>query len=342
MSSPRSVDLLRLEAMAVSAPKTKRAKRIKTIPVLVPPEPEPPVITCTNLRDLPSELMVEVLDFLRPDPDLIRPMHKYCGMIAISQVSKYFRALALSNQVWYRICVIRWTTKVSFATRLAMADAEADTANPLIRGGFWYRKFVIEEDDALRSTISRDELHNTTFSIRLWFNSKYQAETNPNSNKRKLKGMLSSGLDCPSVSDIMRFLPGGSLSGLPELYDGESYEMNKSGSIINFGMLFEDEDATDPFASLHVLRRSDWGWELRSNLYVIRSVEHIRADGLWDELCIVPGCREEEEGGCYQPRHHYQIQPTRSSGHPRDQGVPFVVICIIWCDCHLARGNLAV
>ena len=87
----------------------------------------------------------------------------------------------------------------------------------------------------------------------------------------------------------MRFLPGGSLSGLPELYDGESYEMNKSGSIINFGMLFEDEDATDPFASLHVLRRSDWGWELRSNLYVIRSVEHISADGLWDDYasCLV-------------------------------------------------------
>ena len=286
MSSPRSVDLLRLESMAVSAPKTKRAKRIKTIHV--PSEPEPPVITCTNLRDLPSELMVEVLDFLRPDPDLIRPMHKYCGIIAISQVSKYFRALALSNQVWYRICVIRWTPKVGFAPRLAMAEAEATiNATSLIRGGHWYRRFRAEEEDASRTTITRSELYGNTFSIRLCFNSTHHAKANPNVNKRKVKGVLSSGLDGPSVSDIMRFLPDGSLSGLPELYDGDFYEINESGSIINFDMSFED--GTDPFASLHVHRRLDWGWEFRSNLCIIRSVEHGDIDKLWNDYasCLV-------------------------------------------------------
>ena len=283
MSSPRSVLLQeRLDSMAVSAPKTKRAKRIKTI--RVPSEPEPPVITCTNLRDLPSELMVEVLAFLRPDPDLIRPMHKYCGVIAISQASKYFRALALSNQVWYRICVIRWTIKVGFATRLAKAEAEADTANPLIRGGFWYRKFCAEEDDALRSTITRSELYNTTFSIKLWFVSKLHPDM------KRIKDALASGLDGRSISDNMRFNSSGKFTGMPDPYDGTPYFLNDAGSIVNISIPFDE--GTNPYASLHVVRRKDWGWELRSQLYVIRSViESGEGDigRLWEDYssCLV-------------------------------------------------------
>ena len=175
--------------------------------------------------------------------------------------------------------------------RLANAEAEATintttTVKTLIRGGHWYRKFRAEEEDASRTTITRSELYDTTFSIRLWFKSKHQAKVNPNSNQRKMKGVLPSGLDCPSVSDDMRFLPDGSLSGLPELYDGDFYEMNESGSIINIGMSFED--GTHPLASLYVHRRPDWGWELRSNLYAIRSVVQGSIDELWDDAsCLV-------------------------------------------------------
>ena len=272
MSSPTGVDFmpLRLDSLGVSAPPQKK-KRIKTIHV--PSEPEPPVITCTNLRDLPSELMVEILDFLRPDPDLIRPVHKYCGIIAISQVSKYFRALALSNQVWYRICVIRWTTKVGFAARLAMADAEADTANPLIRGGFWYSKFCTEERDALRSTIALEELSAATFSSKLWFMTKFQ---------RRIKEGLASGLDWISLSDDTRFdLHSRKIVGKDEPTNGTPFFINDDGSIINIKKSFET--GTHSQFSLHVCRREDWGWELRSQAYVFRSVENGSIDGLWSD-----------------------------------------------------------
>ena len=289
MSSPTGVNFLpvrlRLEAIAVSAPKPKRVKRI-----IIPPEPEPTFPIVTNLQELPDVLMAHALAFLVPDA--VDPMHKYRGIVVVSEVSKYFRALALGNQVWRRICTARWKTKVGFPTRLANAEAEATintttTVKTLIRGGHWYRRFRAEEEDASRTTITRSELCNTTFSIRLWFKSKHQAMVNPNSDPRKVKSVLSSGLDCPSVSDDMRFLPDGSLSGLPELYDGDFYEMNESGSIINFGMSFED--GTHPLASLYVHRRPDWGWELRSNLYAIRSVEHGDIDKLWDDYasCLV-------------------------------------------------------
>ena len=69
--------------------------------------------------------------------------------------------------------------------------------------------------------------------------------------------------------------------------NGDFYEINESGSIINFDMSFED--GTDPFASLHVHRRLDWGWEFRSNLCIIRSVEHRDVDKLWNDYssCLV-------------------------------------------------------
>ena len=279
MSSPTSVQYLRprLESIAVSAPKTKRAKRIT-----MPPEPEP-IITCTNLQDLPDDLLAYALTFLPPEAD--RPLRTECAAVAVSQVSKSLRILALSNSIWVGICFTRWKTKVGFATRLASAEAEAeaDAANnttnttaSLIRGGFWYGKFVIEERDALRSTISRDELHSTTFSIKLWF----QSQLHP--DMRQIKGAVASGLDWRSLSDNMRFdLPSGTIFGMSERNNGTPFFVNDDGSIVNIKMAFET--GTHSQFSLHVCRREDWGWELRSQIYVLRSVEHGSIEGLWDD-----------------------------------------------------------
>jgi hypothetical protein len=119
MTSPTSaVEFLpprQLESIAVSAPKPKRVKRI------IPPEPEPsfPVVV-TNLQDLPDDLLSHVLDFLVPKA--IDPLHNYLGVVVVSEVSKYFLSLALSNNVWVGICTARWKTKVGFPTRLANAE----------------------------------------------------------------------------------------------------------------------------------------------------------------------------------------------------------------------------
>ena len=266
MTSPTSVvEFLpprQLESIAVSAPKPKRVKRI------IPPEPEPsfPVVV-TNLQDLPDDLLLHVFDFLVPKA--VDTLHYYLGIVVVSEVSKYFLSLALSSQLWRRICVARWKTKVDFPTRLAQADSEArnDTADmpkSLIRGSYWYLKFRAEEEDASRTTITRSELHNTTFSFRLWFQSKLHP------HMKRIKGALASGLDGRSVSDKMRFNSSGQIIGMPDPYYGMPYFLNEAGSIVNLSIPLDE--GTDPLASLYVIRRKDWGWELRSQLYVIRSV----------------------------------------------------------------------
>mmetsp|Transcript_11333 Transcript_11333/g.26647 ORF Transcript_11333/g.26647 Transcript_11333/m.26647 type:complete len:319 (+) Transcript_11333:108-1064(+) len=276
MSSPTSVQYLRprLESIAVSAPKTKRAKRIT-----MPPEPEP-IITCTNLQDLPDDLLAYALTFLPPEAD--RPLRTECAAVAVSQVSKSLRILALSNSMWVGICFTRWKTKVGFATRLARAEAESikdttdHTANPLIRGGFWYSKFVIEERDALRPTISRDELSAATFSLKLWFTSKHYPDM------RRIKGALASGLDWRSLSDDTRFdLHSRKMFGASQPPNGTPFFINDDGSIINIKKSFET--GTHRQFSLYVCRREDWGWELRSQAYVYRSVENGSVDGIWTD-----------------------------------------------------------
>jgi len=244
----------------------------------MPPEPEP-IITCTNLQDLPDVLLAYALTFLPPEAD--RPLRTECAAVAVSQVSKYFRALSLSNSIWVGICITRWKTKVGFATRLANAEAEAkkDTANTatsLIRGDFWYSKFCTEERDALRSTITLEELSAATFSSKLWFTSKFHPDM------RRIKGGLASGLDWISLSDDTRFdLHSRKIVGKDEPTNGTPFFINDDGSIINIKKSFET--GTHSQFSLHVCRREDWGWELRSQAYVFRSVENGSIDGLWSD-----------------------------------------------------------
>jgi hypothetical protein len=242
---------------------------------IIPPEPEPsfPVVV-TNLQDLPDDLLSHVLDFLVPKA--IDPLHNYLGVVVVSEVSKYFLSLALSSQLWRRICVARWKTKVGFLTRLAQADSEArkDTADmpkSLIRGSYWYLKFRAEEEDASRTTITRSELSSTTFSIKFWFQTKLLPDM------KRIKGVVASGLDGPSFSDNMRFdLSSGTILGMSEGDNRTPFFVNDDGSII-------DIRTSHPTFSLRVFRRKDWGWELRSQVYVVRSVDNDRTEQLWDD-----------------------------------------------------------
>lgn len=152
------------------------------------------------------------------------------------------------------------------------ADGDAASANEaaiIIKGSYWYRKFYIEERDAKRSNISREELYKTVFSAKFWF----KAKSYPDGVlSRKERGVFPSGIDGHSLSDDLRFLPNGKVTGLPEKYSkGDFYDVNSMGTIVNLGMSLEH--GTHPIVSLYVHRRKDWGWELRSNLHVIRSKE---------------------------------------------------------------------
>lgn len=225
-------------------------------------------IVVTNLHELPQETMAEVLAFLVPDINDPHSIQSICGLVNVSLVSNFYRGLALGDQMWRHLCIARWKTKVGFAARLASAEAEAKKGaeNVFIRGGYWYRKFFAEECDAARTAITREELYGATFSIKLWFQSKLHP------NMKRIKGAVASGLDGRSLSDTLRFDSStGKITGISEPYDGTPFFIDDAGSIINLHVPIEE--GTHPLSSLRVYRRKDWGWELRSQLYVIRSID---------------------------------------------------------------------
>ena len=224
--------------------------------------------------------MCAVLAFLTPNLD--NPIHSDCALVGLSRVSKFFRALALNDQLWYRACVGRWETKVGFTARMTKAKAEAkkDTDASISKGGYWYRKFFTEERDAARTTISQDELYSTTFSIKLWF----CAPSYP-SNIKKTKGIVASGLDGNSLSDDLHFYPDGTTTILPgHNKEHAIFEMNEEGSIINIGATLEL--GIHRSYTHYVHRRKDWGWELRSQVFAIRSLSYQDSNdiiGLWSD-----------------------------------------------------------
>ena len=265
----------------------------------------------TNLHELPPETLAEVLAFLVPDINEPHPIQSIGGLANLPLVSKLYRSLALGDQMWKRMCVARWKTKVGFTARLANAEAEAeatkDTENAFLKGGYWYRKFFFEERDAARTTITRDELYDTTFSIKLWF------QTNIHPEMRRTKGALASGLDGCPLSDTARFDPSsGKLTGMPKKYDVTSaffiHEVDNSITHINLGLPLEE--GTEPLSTLYIYRRKDWGWELRSQLLVMRSVQVEEGkDGseLWEDYASSLVIQKRKKGTvCMRGRAKYK------------------------------------
>ena len=101
-----------------------------------------------------------------------------------------------------------------------------------------------------------------------------------------MKGIVPSGLDGQSISDTLQFHPNGTVTGLPEQYkDHDIFELNKEGSMVNIGG-GSLEQGTHHRYSHHVHRRKDWGWELRSQVFAIRSLsckDSNDINGLWSD-----------------------------------------------------------
>lgn len=240
--------------MIGTSPPKKRAKTAKHLSLSAGPK-QPPTLCLHNLQ---PELLGKILTLLAPD--IANPVYEDCGLIDLSRVSKRYRSMALGGHGWKAICVARWTDKVGFKDRLAEAEKEAaaeevevDT-DGCILGSFWYRKFGIEERKASRKRITLSELNDNVFSVRLWF----FAKSYPPWAWRE-KGVAPSGLHGASISDNLRFLPGGrQVSGLPERLSTMYYEMNDEGTVVNFGIPLTS-GTNHLLLSLQVHRRSDWG-----------------------------------------------------------------------------------
>ena len=265
-------------SITVTPPRrSRRHDSIKRIKLTTTPHlPTSDAVPIESPLDLPVELMAKVLVFLAPD--IVRPgfCSTNCGLTNLAQASKRCRALALDEDVWKCICKLRWKNKVDFASRMAKAESEAEgemkSAIAGINGNYWHSKFVSEELDAARTTITPSELHSTTFTVRLWF----RAPSYP-PNIKKVKGIYSSGLDGHSLSDNVRFETDGTVTGLPRKYDEQAFfEMDNMGSFINLGMPIKL--GTHRSWTLYIHRRPDWGCELRSQTYVMRSLSGDRVD----------------------------------------------------------------
>ena len=283
-------------------------------PEVIPPAPkrskrDDAPLTAGDLHELPLEMIMTILHFLLPDSN--HPVHSDCGLVDLARVSKFFRRLALGDQVWRPISISRWSSKAHFAVRLIKAEKEAaaDVTNgsdATIKGGYWYRKFGREEHDANRSEITPGELYETVFSTKVWFDG---FAFPPDIKGQKAKKILLSGLNKPPLSDTMKFLPTGRVIGLSsEDAEYSFYEANESGSIINIGRSLAQ--GTHPINTLKVYRRSDWGWEFRSDLFAIRSISDSQSsEELWNDYAVSLVIEKRKKGVmCHRCDHRYVLR----------------------------------
>ena len=142
---------------------------------------------------------------------------------------------------------------------------------------------VKAEADAKRSTITIEELTSFAFSCRSWFNPLVKP---PNWKKRPQVWM--SGLQY-SASDEIKFVlsslsqTNGRATGHPA---GEIvWYWQSNGSIINI-----ENARPSKFRTLRVRRLPNWGWELASDVIILRSVDQTEGntiDALWHDYTSI-------------------------------------------------------
>lgn len=253
------------------------------------------------LGAIPPDLLEKVLmPFLKPHPE--NPDFDECGLIKLSRLSKACRLIALDGERWEAICEERWEEKVQYNARMSKAKEDAareesvsmNATNSIIHGSFWYRRYAIEERDAKRKHITPPELQGMIFSMRSWF-------TNESTTSQGMNIAFPSGLRDTSVSDKIQFLPSGHIAGLPREYAGTTYEMEKSGSYVNIDRKLLQ--GICPWSTFYPFRTKNWGWELRSNIFVLRSIggtgkkNKVHVGALWDDYisCLVVETRKKGE-----------------------------------------------
>ena len=200
-------------------------------------------------------------------------------LLHVSMTSKSFRAAALSNIVWKELCSIKWRAKFGYKYRMERAENEEAAMAKDDGREFWYRQYQKELKLSTMMSIDLHELQNFTWSGCRWFKIPH----------RKYPAHLRSGLKQP-VSNNTTFdddfvIRGGDREGL--------YCLEAGGAIVNAA---GPNGERCPARTLHVHRLSTWGWELRSQYFVLRSVDETGVDGLWDDYKKELTIQFKEEG----------------------------------------------
>ena len=209
--------------------------------------------------------LVRVLNFLVGAPDDVE---------AYSSAHPPFRSVNRANELWERLCRSRWKGKFGYRKRYGSAKASsANCPSP----DYWHQLYYQTEADAKRNNITLEELTSLTFSCRSWFNPiikpanwkkrhRVQMSGLQHSNSDQVKFVLSSQKQCT-----------GKVTGHPSgVID---WFWQSGGSIVNI-----ETPRPSKFRTLRARRLPNWGWELASDVIVLRAVDRaelIAIDKLW-------------------------------------------------------------
>jgi len=195
-----------------------------------------------------------------------------------------FKGVYKTDIVWKEICQSRWREKWGFSRRWkeALDDFTSHHTSGMSKTSelhqtqfFWLHRYDIEERDSSRRVITRDELCNYTFEVRRWFSQ------NDPGDVRSLEDILSTGLNQQGRN--CQFTYAGQFLGYSE--NVRNYTFGGTTPL----KPHSQKITVSSMDSFTVLRTPDWGWQLNSNNYVMRSYDEIgdkfaSSELLWKDL----------------------------------------------------------
>ena len=209
--------------------------------------------------------------------------------------------IAPSRLCWKELCDSYWKTKFGYQRRMERADKVAQTEgnqdnlsstlHPSIRSyppspicaESWYHLYWNEMKLSALVQIDLLELQAFPWSGCRWFNKPF----------RKYPTHLRSGILKPASNNV-RFCKDFVVRG----GDRECwYNLGDDGTIIHPSGASGE---LCPTRALHVHRLENWGWELRSQYFVFRSIDENGPEGLWADYkkdLVVQFKGEEEVSG---------------------------------------------
>jgi len=185
---------------------------------------------------------------------------------------------AKQNIVWKQLCRRRWKDKWGYKMRWERA-LENFTLQP--DEHYWLDTYNNEEEDAKRTYLTLDELCKLSFDWRRWFRNQPE------------NGLLTTALEMSFARDVV-FTEDGHLSYRHAFIEGVTADwIANDRENITF-LRLQNTQYNVPvtqglrersWAQLLVMRRINWGWELRDDFCILRAVaEETTLDELWEDL----------------------------------------------------------
>ena len=207
-------------------------------------------------------------------------------LLQMSTISRSFRTAAISDFIWKELCDQKWRLKFGYKNRMNQAniDAKKDDANDIpltihpsinryplssIKAGFWYHRYWRELKLSSIDSITIAELQTFAWSGCRWF--KRPHRNHPNHLRSGLKTPISNSI-CFCEDKVIR----GGEHNCP-------YSLEEGGSIVNTSAEHMRNQGQCPVSTLRVYRLKSWGYEMRSQYFVLRSIDEKGPDRVWDD-----------------------------------------------------------